>query len=280
MNESPIQKVSVHGGHSGQFCQHARDSLEDVVLAYIASGYSWVAITEHMPPPEDAFRYPDEADAGLDATFLQQRFAGYFDEVRRLKQKYANQIDLYCCFETEMYEGALPFIDQLITSCKPDYLVGSVHHVGGIGIDFDIRQFEEASEKAGSREALYCEYFDAQYDLLVALKPAVVGHFDLIRKFDSDFHDTMALPSVIERIERNLDFIADHDLILDFNLRGYQKTGEPYPCRAILERAIEKGIAIVPGDDSHGVQSVGHSWDEGLALLQSLGVSTRWKRPA
>ena len=50
--------VSVHGGHSGQFCGHAKDTLEEIVLAYIDQRYPWVGITEHMPPVSDAFVYP------------------------------------------------------------------------------------------------------------------------------------------------------------------------------------------------------------------------------
>ena len=55
--------VSVHGGHSGQFCGHAKNTLEEIVLAYIDKGYPWVGITEHMPPVADAFVYlaSDEA---------------------------------------------------------------------------------------------------------------------------------------------------------------------------------------------------------------------------
>src|SRR5690606_9516352 len=96
-------RVSVHGGHSGQFCHHAKDSLEDVVNAYIEAGFSWVAITEHMPPAEDAWRYPDEVEGGLSAATLQARFRDYFAECRRLREVYRNRIELFCCFETETY---------------------------------------------------------------------------------------------------------------------------------------------------------------------------------
>ena len=85
-------KVSVHGGHSGQFCQHAQDSLESIIQAYIEQGFKWAGITEHIPPLSDEMRYPDEAEAGLSAEFLQQRFAEYFQLGRELQQKYANQI--------------------------------------------------------------------------------------------------------------------------------------------------------------------------------------------
>lgn len=276
---SSIKKVSVHGGHSGQFCLHARDSLEEVVLAYIAQGFTWVGLTEHMPPPTDANRYLDEEEAGIPAEKLQQQFMAYFTEARRLKEKYADSITLFTCFETEMYDGALPFIEQLKEATRPDYLVGSVHHVGGIGIDYNKDLYSKALDRAGSISNLYCQYFDAQFELLQALKPAVVGHFDLIRIFDDGYRASLALPEVAERITRNLEYIRQQALILDFNLRGYSKSAEPYPCGDILRQAVALGIDIVPGDDSHGTGSVGAWYEEGLKILETYGVNTDWQTP-
>ena len=43
--------------------------------------------------------------------------------------------------------------------------------------------------------------------------------------------------------------------------------------------AIQEGIAIVPGDDSHGVASVGSCIDDGINQLIAKGGSTNWKKP-
>ena len=77
--------VSVHGGHSGQFCSHARDTLEAVIRAYIHQGYPWVGITEHMPPADDAFVYPEEKRSGLNAAALMDRFVDYMTTCRDRK---------------------------------------------------------------------------------------------------------------------------------------------------------------------------------------------------
>lgn len=274
-----IQKVSVHGGHSGQFCHHAKNTLEEVVKAYIEAGYSWVGITEHMPPVNDAMRYPDEAESGITASKLQQQFREYFAEVRALQQKYADRIKLYAAFETETYHGSASFVRELIETTRPDYIVGSVHHVGGIGIDVNRELYEEAKHKAGSVEHLYCQYFDLQLAMLHELKPSVVGHFDLIRIFDDDYLDTLELPSVWSRIERNLAYIAEQGFILDFNLRGFDKAIEQYPSVPVLKLAIQLGVSIVPGDDSHGVNSVGRNYERGIEVLKGLGHHCQWQQP-
>jgi len=127
---------------------------------------------------------------------------------------------------------------------------------------------------------LYCAYFDRQYELLSALKPEVVGHFDLIRIFDPNYLEHLVLPQVWERICRNLEFIRTNGLILDFNLRALSKGAEePYVSKPILKKALSMGIAVVPGDDSHGVDSVGGHMDRGIEILSACGAATRWKRP-
>ena len=67
---------------------------------------------------------------------------------------------------------------------------------------------------------------------------------------------------------------------MDFNLRALAKgADEPYITRPILELAREMGIKVVPGDDSHGVTSVGNYMEQGVTLLRDLGFDTEWPKP-
>ncbi len=84
----------------------------------------------------------------------------------------------------------------------------------------------------------------------------------------------------MDRIKRNLDLIGELELIMDFNLRSLLKgADEPYISRVILEMALQKGIAIVPGDDSHGLSSVGGDMEKWVAVLEEMGGNTNWKQP-
>lgn len=274
-----FSKVSVHGGHSGQFCHHARDSLAEVVRAYVDAGFTWVGITEHMPPLDDSRRYPDEVASGISADTLKAQFLRYFTEVERLRGEWAGRIRLFKAFETETYPGSITYVRELIAETRPDYIVGSLHHVGGIGIDYDAEEFRRAVTASGDLEQLYCDYFDAQFGMLSELQPAVVGHFDLIRKYDADYANTLKFSSVAVRITRNLELIADLGLIMDFNLRGFDKAIEQYPSMPVLKQALEMGVTVVPGDDSHGVSSVGRNYERGVNILRELGHSGQWQEP-
>ncbi len=276
-----IEKVSVHGGHSGQFCHHAADTLEDIVKAYIDKGFSWVGITEHAPPVSDRLRYADEAEAGLSAASLLERFGSYMVECRRLQDKYRSRIQLYAALEIETCSGYEDFVPYLVERFEPDYIVGSVHHVNDINFDYSPSSYERAADAAGGIDLLYQRYFDLQYEMIARLRPEVVGHFDLIRIFDPAYRERIVREQVMVRIKRNLQLIKEHDLILDFNLRALHKgASEPYVCAPILELVRDYGIRIVPGDDSHGVSSVGNYFDQGVELLRAHGISTDWARPA
>lgn len=272
--------VSVHGGHSGEFCCHAKDTLEEILKAYIKRGFSWVGITEHMPFSSDELLYPEEKEAGFDVQETYRRFAGYISKCRKLQKKYSSSIKIYVGFETEMFSGSEPFIKKLIQKFQPDYIVGSLHHVKDICINESKQQYDEAAQAVGGLEALYCEYFDQQYEMIQALKPDVVGHFDLIRIFDPNYHIQLKKPVVQKRIKRNLKLIKNLDLIIDFNLRAlHAGASEPYPSRSILLQALDLSIAVVPGDDSHGVETVGLHVKKGIKILQGLGFDIQWRTP-
>lgn len=277
---SSIAHVSVHGGHSGQFCLHATDSLEAVVQRYLELGFAWVGITEHTPPEKAEFRYRDEIEAGLSVSHLQGRFHDYMRECRRLQHQYRGKIEILAAMEVETYEGYETLVPRLIDEIRPDYIVGSVHFIDTINFDYSPTEYDRARHHCGSLENLYCRYFDLQHDMIMKLQPAVVGHFDLIRLFDPDYPQHLKMPAVWQRIRRNLELIKQLELILDFNLRALLKGAtEPYISRPILQLARELGIAVVPGDDSHGVSSVGGKMDLGIDLLLELGLSTDWQKP-
>ncbi len=271
--------ISLHGGHSGEFCLHAKDTLAEVVAAYERKGFAWVGITEHMPPPDDRFLYADEQDAGLTARDLSLRFDAYIDTCRRLQEAFASQLKILVGFETEACTGSYELAQKLIETYRPDYIVGSVHHVDDINFDFDENHYQNAVRAVGGIDHLYHRYFDIQYEMITRLRPRVVGHFDLVRIFDPDYAQRLLRPEIVQKINRNLAAVKDLDLLLDLNMRALLKGApEPYPSGPILQKALEMNIPVVPGDDSHGVDTVGSYIHEGIVLLEKMGFDTRWEK--
>lgn len=272
--------ISLHGGHSGQFCCHAQDSLEDLIKAYISKGFKAVGISEHMPPPEHRFLYPDELEQGLSVKDLMDRFSRYFLELERLRQKYKSDIRIFKGFETETVTGSPALVRSLIREFNPDYIVGSVHHLNDRCFDYSRQDYEAIAADFKDLDAMYMAYFDTQYEMILDLHPFIVGHFDLIRIYDPDFETRLDKPEIVKRIQRNLSVIKDLGLVLDYNLRPLAK-GEktPYLAPAILARAKKLGIPVVPGDDAHSKEQAGMFVDRAVQSLKDMGFSTNWPWP-
>ena len=251
------------------------------VARYAELGFAWVCLTEHMPTENPALIPADESASGLDVDALRARFAGYFDEARRLAERYRGRIEIFVGFETEAYTGFREEVAALIARHRPDMIVGSVHHVHDVPFDYGAEEYARAVALAGGIEALYCDYFDTQLELIEAFEPAIVGHFDLIRIFDPDYLERWEVPAIRDRALRNLRRIGELGLILDLNVRALAKgASEPYVSAPWLEFAVAEGIGIAPGDDSHGVAGVGAHLDDGMRAFLDRGGAGPWPRPA
>lgn len=200
-----------HHSHSGQFCGHATNTLEEVIQDAIAKGMTTLCTTEHIPRDEVDF-YPEEQKTHTPTT-LRQLFQEYYQEAQRLKQVYADQIDIFVGFESEwIRDSTFADIQGLLDEYSFDLFVGSIHHVHTLPIDHESSVYYEARKVAGGTdERLFEDYFDAQLAMLQALKPPVIGHFDLIRlRSDDPERSFRTWPGVWERVMRNLRFVADY----------------------------------------------------------------------
>ena len=84
-------------------------------------------------------------------------------------------------------------------------------------------------------ELLHTAYYKTQLEMLKALRPPIVGHFDLIRYKSSDADANPRNPSRVWRaILHNLQFIADYGGVLELSSAAIRKKmEEPYPTQEI-----------------------------------------------
>jgi histidinol-phosphatase (PHP family) len=170
---------------------------------------------------------------------LVKLFDDFYAEAQRLRDVYAGKIQILIGFESEYIRpSTLQIVQGLLDKYTFDFFMGSLHHTHTIPIDFDRPMYEQARAKAGGTdERLFEDYFDSQYEMLRALQPPVVGHFDLIRLLsdhrDADFKD---MNRVWDKVRRNLDFVASYGGRLELNSSGLRKgLAEPYPCLPICQ---------------------------------------------
>ena len=266
--------ISFHGGHSGDYCDHAGGKLKDVVENAIAQGFSHYGLSEHMPRAHFKDLYPEERQRQRTPAQLAHRFALYIHEARQLQHKYRSQIHLLVGMETEFIADEIPQIQQLCQTHAIDYLVGSVHHVAGIPFDYSREEYEKMEDFLGGTEAAYCAYYDAQLTLMQQLHPPVIGHFDLIRIHRPHFPLSQ---KIWQKIERNLAYAISYGALFDMNARAFRKNlTEPYPQSDILKMLLALGGKVTLGDDSHHPEEVGLNFNPLLDFLRHHNLTSAY----
>lgn len=266
--------VSLHGGHSGEFCDHAEDRLEQLIQQAIVLEMPTYGLTEHAPRLEPQHVYEEEKALGWDITYLVGLFARYAAEAKRLQAAYGDRIEILVGFEAEVIpEGRyVEVMRGLRDEFAFDYFVGSVHWVDGIIIDYTRERFDQAVEAQGGLERLALRYYDIVAEMVAALRPEVVGHLDLVRRHGGS-DPALETPAVRDRVRAVLALMKEHDAILDINTAGYRKgLGTPYPAPWLLETARDLGVACCFGDDAHRISEVGAGIVEARAYLLAHGI--------
>lgn len=269
----------------------------------------------------------------LNLADLETSYLSFLETAIALKTKYSSQILLLIGLESDYITDIdLSRTLSLINSrTEIDYIVGSVHHVGGIPIDFDRNTWLRAVYAAGRGEEgammsvepdgsvrsilldgsipqlqpdyspslaellpFILAYLDQQYYMIQALRPEVIGHFDLFRLWtpDMDVRCAELNPEqgrgVWEAIERNVREVVGYGGVFEINTAAFRKGWDTaYPCRAIAEVRLRQnclrkklmiqliislGGKFCFSDDSHGTAQVGLNYHRLKSYCQSLGL--------
>ncbi|MDR0906013.1 MAG: PHP domain-containing protein, partial [Oscillospiraceae bacterium] len=146
------------------------NSCEEMITAAIANGYRAFGISEHShtSAPNDSGNLTPES------------MPKYFAEMRALREKYADKIELFIGIEQDAL-GDLP-------TDGADYVVGSTHFVRPNGeyrfVDYGTDGQRETVENfyGGDWYAFAEDYFRLEAQVANITKCNIVGHFDLINK--------------------------------------------------------------------------------------------------
>lgn len=268
-------KVSLHGGHSSAYCDHAASPLRDMIESAITKGYRVFGVTEHAPRLGNQFLYPAEIAMGWTVELVCEKFEQYAHDVKKLRDEYADRIRILCGFETEgvPHDRYVEIMLGYREKYRFDYMVGSIHHINNTMIDYDQPTFQKVADVLGGVEKLAVRYYETMAEMVTALRPEVVGHFDLIRKC-APSEESVSTPAVRLAAFRALELVKEHGGILDINTAGYRKhLGRPYVAPWLLDAARQLRIPVCFGDDSHCVEDVGAGLDEAREYLIKNGIT-------
>lgn len=271
--------MHTHHSHSGEFCQHAANTLEQMVLRAIELEFTLFCVSEHMPRYDERHLYPEETESGTSVKDLEFVFEKYVTEARRLQSKYKNEIQILVGFEAEAIDARYALkAQELLTKYKLDYFVGSLHHTLDIPIDFDQTGFNSALAAAGGVENVYIQYFRELRQFVETAKPAVIGHIDLIRLFSKhlnfDLKNSNAWPELVALVDAGVKTNS----LFEFNSSAVRKGfPAPYPQLDVAELIIQRGGKFCLSDDSHSIEQVGLNYGAVLEHLKALNLKEVYK---
>jgi histidinol-phosphatase (PHP family) len=251
---------------------------EELVKQAIKAGITHLCFTDHYKRPEETI---DEAWKGKDAHFHNK---DYLEEVRKMQEKYKEEIKIFYGVELDWLEGYENWIKEVLEENKFDFVLGSIHvlNLNGRWLAFDDKEsWDECVREAGSEKELIKKYY--QQTRLIARSKLFdcVGHFDYIKKENKNSalfneKDDWYQKEVLE----TLDEIQKAEMCIEINARGLLKTvGEQYPSEWILIEARKRAIPITTGSDFHGrsewsVEDIDTNLEKISELARKAGYSS------
>lgn len=253
--------------HTHSTFDDGQNTLEEMTLAAKNAGLTSIGFSVHTPMP-----YP--ACWTIDAA----RMPEYIAEVRRLQRAYRGQIDVFCGAEWDLYSPIAP--------AGVDYVIGSIHHIpAGDSLRCVDNSVEETKyilrqSYGGDADAMAEAYF-RQYEALAQVNEVgIVGHFDLLTKFDEQwtFFDPDS-PRFRAAATDAMDLLIAAGKIFEINTgaisRGYRTT--PYPSETLLRELFARGAKVTISADAHRTQDVAFGYAQAEALARGCGYREAWQ---
>ena len=240
------------------FCD-GKNTPEEIVLAAIEKGFFSLGFSGHGYTP-------------FDLRYCMKDTEGYIAEIERLREKYRNDIQIYVGVE----EDAFSPVDR----SRFDYVIGSSHYflVDGkyMPIDSGYDYFKECL-KAFNYDAVAMAhaYYGAFCGYINSRRPDIVGHFDLITKFDELDASLFLSNAEYNKIaEAYVAEAAKSGCVFEVNTgaiaRGLRTS--PYPNENLLRALVRGGARLTLSSDSHAADTLDFGFDEAKSYLRDLGV--------
>lgn len=194
----------------------------------------------------------------------------YLADIANAQRRYPG-VRLHAGLEVGYAPELESWLSGILSRSQLDYVIGSVHMVDHLALSIE----EEAREifRRFSLGEIAQRYFEA---LGLAAESGlfdVIGHFDLYKRYGFvthgaavlEMHDGLAAP-VLGAMARNGVGIEVNTAVLR---HGHP---DPYPSRALLAEARERGVSVVTvGSDAHRVAHLGAELERGVAFAHEAG---------
>lgn len=232
-------------------CNHAEADERAYIEAAISAGIKVLGFSDHTPYP------------GVNSWFRMgvEEAAAYFDTVRRLRQDYAEAIEIHAGVEAEYYPAHFPDLLALLRQNGCEYMVLGQHY----------NRNEQGTAYNGTATADAVQLTDYADEVVEAIGTGYftyVAHPDIIHYVGED--ETLYLA----QMRRICRAAKEMNLPLELNLLGLA-AGRNYPDRRFWAIAAEEGNRAVLGCDAHKAAALNAPETEaaGRQFLADFGIT-------
>lgn len=236
------------------WCRHASGRLSEYARSALALGIDEICFTPHIPLP--GFRpgfFGDRIRMDL------AEFDGYEEELARTRERFP-ELAILSGVEADYIEGTEGFVRDFLSSRRFDFVLMSVHFVGGWPGDtwvFDLPAGRPV-------EHVYRDYFRAMREGIETGLFDCIAHFDLIKQPGAP-----VLATNRSDVEGILSLCGERGMSIEINTSGTRKKiAETYPCLDIVRMALVEGVSLTPGSDAHSPEQIAVGFD---GLVRELG---------
>lgn len=236
------------------------NTCEEVIQAAIKNGMKAIGFSGH-------------GYTSFDHDYCMLDTRSYLQELTSLREKYKEQISVFIGIEEDCHE--------LIDRDGLDYIIGSSHYLKVDGaflpIDLDLDGFKRCLRAYDNDVVRLAEdYYKNLCDYILMRKPDIIGHFDLITKFDEmDESLFLSNPAYNKVAEKYIALAAQSGAIFEVNTgaisRGYRSS--PYPAKNLLAVLRELNAKVILSSDSHSKDTLLFGFEEARALLDEIGIT-------
>ena len=239
------------------FCD-GKSTAEETVLAAIKKGFVSIGFSGH-------------GYTAFELTSCMKDEEGYIREINRLKELYKNEIEIYLGTEEDSF--------SLVDRSKYEYIIGSSHFLKLndriLPLDLRIECMNEClSAFGGDITAISESYYGGFASYLKSRRPDVVGHFDLLTKYDEKIGPYfLGNPAHDKIAERFITELGKDGFLFEVNTgaiaRGYRTS--PYPATNLLYKLKKSGSPITLTSDCHNAEYLDCYFKETKELLYDIG---------
>ncbi len=252
------------------------DHIESYVEVAAARGVNELGFTEHLYRCVEAAaalgafweREPDRKLANHTAAFvaLDQVLSleAYVDAIVTAKSR---GLPVKLGLEVDFFPETIDAVMEMLEPYPWDFLIGSVHWIGGWAIDssdtaaeYDRRGVDVAWE----------QYFELETRLAASGAVDVLAHVDVCKKYGK-----RPAQEPLELYRRVVEAAAASGTAVEVSSQGLRKPSqEIYPSPVFLQMFYDGGVPITLASDAHQPDEAGWGHAEVVAAARTAGYST------